>query len=137
MRTARAGLCFHMAGTRELQTRLRRAEKKAAKADERARRAEKLHSQEFRWAVRAEIEAHNAKAKIAPISPDMAERVARLSPTEREVLRRIAAGKSTKEIAAERHGSTHTVDTHRKGIKRKLGTSDVATLTRIAVRHGV
>ena len=44
-----------------------------------------------------------------------------LTQTEKEIVKSIALGKTTKEIAAERFSSIHTVTTHRKNIFRKLG----------------
>ena len=44
-----------------------------------------------------------------------------LTATETEIVKAIAQGKTTKEIAAERFSSIHTVTTHRKNIFRKLG----------------
>ena len=44
-----------------------------------------------------------------------------LTTTEMEIVKAIAQGKTTKEIAAERFSSIHTVTTHRKNIFRKLG----------------
>ena len=44
-----------------------------------------------------------------------------LTSTETEIIKAIALGKTTKEIAAERFSSIHTVTTHRKNIFRKLG----------------
>ena len=46
--------------------------------------------------------------------------VSPLTVTEREILKLMALGKTTKEIAAERFLSVYTVMTHRKNIFRKL-----------------
>ena len=45
-----------------------------------------------------------------------------LTTTETEIVKAIAQGKTTKEIAAERFSSIHTITTHRKNIFRKLLT---------------
>ena len=47
-----------------------------------------------------------------------------LTMTEKEVLRSLALGKTTKEIAAERFLSVYTVMTHRKNIFRKLNVNN-------------
>ena len=39
-----------------------------------------------------------------------------LTPTEKIILKEIASGKTTKEIAAEKHLSFHTINSHRKNI---------------------
>ncbi|MBB3594074.1 two-component system nitrate/nitrite response regulator NarL [Rhizobium sp. BK529] len=60
-----------------------------------------------------------------------------LTVREREVLAHLAMGRSNKEIAALLDLSVATVETHRKTIKRKLGVSTTADLTRIAIEHGL
>ncbi len=59
-----------------------------------------------------------------------------LSPRETEVLRLIALGYTSVEIAAKLHLSRRTVETHRARIHRKLGLSTRAELVRFALgRH--
>lgn len=60
-----------------------------------------------------------------------------LTNSEREILKEIAYGKMTKEIAADRNISTHTVVTHRKNIFKKLGVNNVHDATRYAIRAGI
>jgi DNA-binding NarL/FixJ family response regulator len=60
-----------------------------------------------------------------------------LSPRQREVLRMVAEGKSTKEIARVLELSTKTVDIHRAQIMLRLDIHDVAGLTRFAVKVGL
>lgn len=60
-----------------------------------------------------------------------------LSWREREVLRYLAHGESTKSIAVLLQISPKTVETHRQHIMCKLRTNSVAALTRYAVRHGL
>ncbi|HBR38998.1 MAG TPA: DNA-binding response regulator [Sulfitobacter pontiacus] len=64
---------------------------------------------------------------------------AREALTEREqtILLQLAQGKSNKEVAQTLDISVRTVETHRKNIKRKLGISSTAGLTRYAMEHGV
>jgi two-component system NarL family response regulator len=72
----------------------------------------------------------------APLAAKLAERVsgAGLSAREMEVLQRMAAGKSNKEIGAELFISEGTVKSHVKGIFTKLDvvsrTEAIATATR-------
>ena len=75
-----------------------------------------------------------AKGSIAP-----KEYGAREALTDREqtVLLQLASGKSNKEVANALEISVRTVETHRKNIKRKLGISSTAGLTRYALEHGV
>ena len=60
-----------------------------------------------------------------------------LSDREREVLRHIAGGLSTKEIAFQLGVSVKTVETHRKQIMDKLDLRSVADLTKYAIREGL
>ena len=60
-----------------------------------------------------------------------------LTPAERNVLKEIALGKTTKEIAAERNLSFHTVNSHRKNIFRKLGVNNAHEATKYAMKAGI
>jgi DNA-binding NarL/FixJ family response regulator len=60
-----------------------------------------------------------------------------LTARQREVLRLVAAGKSTKEIAFVLKLSVKTVETHRAQIMERLGIRDVAGLVRYALRTGL
>ncbi len=60
-----------------------------------------------------------------------------LTDREREVLRFIAEGLSTKETAARLEIGTRTVETHRANLMRKLGVHSVAQLVRVAIREGL
>jgi DNA-binding NarL/FixJ family response regulator len=60
-----------------------------------------------------------------------------LSPRERHVLKLIAEGKSTKEIASILCISAKTVESHRTRLMQKLDIHDVARLVRYAIRRGL
>ena len=60
-----------------------------------------------------------------------------LTATETEIVKAIAQGKTTKEIAAERYSSIHTVTTHRKNIFRKLGINTAHEAVKYALRAGL
>lgn len=60
-----------------------------------------------------------------------------LTVTEKEILKAIALGKTTKEIAAERFSSIHTITTHRKNIFRKLSVNNAHEATKYALRAGI
>ena len=60
-----------------------------------------------------------------------------LTNREQTILLQLAQGRSNKEVAQELDISVRTVETHRKNIKRKLGISSTAGLTRYALEHGV
>ena len=65
------------------------------------------------------------------------ERPSILTETETEIVRAIVQGKSTKEIAAERFSSVHTITTHRKNIFRKLGVNTAHEVIKYALRAGL
>jgi len=60
-----------------------------------------------------------------------------LTARQREVLRLVAGGKSTKEIAFLLNLSVKTVETHRAQIMERLNIRDVAGLVRYALRTGL
>jgi DNA-binding NarL/FixJ family response regulator len=60
-----------------------------------------------------------------------------LSEREKDVLQKIALGKTNKEIANELFISTHTVISHRKNITRKLGIKTVSGLTVYAILNQI
>jgi DNA-binding NarL/FixJ family response regulator len=60
-----------------------------------------------------------------------------LTDREREVLRRVARGLTTKEIASELGIGMRTVDSHRAKVMHKLDLRSVARLTQFAIREGL
>jgi DNA-binding NarL/FixJ family response regulator len=83
---------------------------------------------------------HAGKRRIPPeIATEIAEHVADDALTDREVevLRRVAAGKSNKLIAAELDISEGTVKTHMKSILPKLDASDRTHAVMIALKRGI
>ncbi|HEX8725464.1 MAG TPA: response regulator transcription factor [Gemmatimonadaceae bacterium] len=60
-----------------------------------------------------------------------------LSPRQLEVLRLVAEGHTTREIAARLGISDKTVETHRGEIMKRTGIHDAVTLVRYAVRLGL
>jgi DNA-binding NarL/FixJ family response regulator len=83
---------------------------------------------------------HAGKRRVPPeIATEIAEHVADDALTEREieVLRRVAAGKSNKMIAAELDIAEGTVKTHMKSILPKLDASDRTHAVMIALKRGI
>ena len=60
-----------------------------------------------------------------------------LTITEQEILKEMALGKTTKEIASKRNVSVHTIMTHRKNIFRKIEVNNVHEATKYAMRAGI
>ena len=80
------------------------------------------------------------KRRVPPeIATEIAEHIADDALTVREidVLRRVAAGKSNKVIAAELDISEGTVKTHMKSILPKLDASDRTHAVMIALKRGI
>ncbi|HEY4789692.1 MAG TPA: response regulator transcription factor [Bacteroidales bacterium] len=61
----------------------------------------------------------------------------KLTSAEIDIVRLIAQGLTTKEIALQKHLSFHTIITHRKNIFRKLGISNTSELLMYAMRAGI
>jgi DNA-binding NarL/FixJ family response regulator len=64
------------------------------------------------------------------------EESTQLTSSEIEIVRLIAGGMTTKEIAEKKCISFHTVNTHRKNIFRKLSVSNASELIMHAIRAG-
>lgn len=60
-----------------------------------------------------------------------------LTPRQQEIVRMIGRGLSTEEIAAELGLSAHTVNFHRKNIRRKLGLENDWEMSRYAILVGL
>jgi DNA-binding NarL/FixJ family response regulator len=60
-----------------------------------------------------------------------------LTASEIEIVRLIARGMTTKEIASKKNISFHTVMSHRKNIFRKVNVTNVSELIRYAMRSGL
>lgn len=73
---------------------------------------------------RAELQARNRR---------MGDRIALLTPREKEVLQGIFEGKLTKVIAEELGISTRTAETYRQLIMQKLQAGSIAELVRIVI----
>ena len=65
------------------------------------------------------------------------DQLANLSPRQREVLRMIAEGRTTKQIAQLLEISVKTVETHRSQLMERLDIHDVAGLVRYAISVGL
>ena len=80
----------------------------------------------------AVVESVRAKSKSRPRGA-----APRLAPRERTIVRLLAEGKSSAQIAAELSIAASTVDTHRRNIMRKLDMHNVTEITRYAIREGI
>jgi len=76
--------------------------------------------------ILAALSGHRPRGSSSPIQ--------KLSDREFEVFQLIGQGRSTRDIAAQLHLSSKTVDVHRGHIKEKLELKDTTALVRHAVR---
>ncbi len=73
------------------------------------------------------------RAPPAPAESDLAL----LSPRQTEILKSIANGRTTKQIAFDLGVSIKTIETHRAQVMERLDIHDLAGLVRFAVRVGL
>lgn len=71
------------------------------------------------------------------VQAELSQRLDRITPREREVMRLAAAGRPNKLIARQLGVSVRTVETHRAQIMRKLRVASVAELVALAIRAGL
>jgi two-component system invasion response regulator UvrY len=90
-----------------------------------------LAGRKYVSAALAEKLASLVRRDLAPVSHDA------LSYRELQVLRLVATGRSTKQIAAELKLSEKTIATYRSRIAEKLRISTNVELTRYALRHNL
>jgi len=63
--------------------------------------------------------------------------LAHLSQREREILQLVVEGKSSTEIAEVLYLSSKTIDTYRTRLMKKLDISDIPSLVKFAIQHGL
>lgn len=84
----------------------------------------------FLDAVQVAVRGHIARRERLAVTQAAADRLARLSTREHEVLERIVQGMSNKEIAREFDLSPRTVETYRANVFAKLEADSLAQLIR-------
>jgi len=70
-------------------------------------------------------------------TPGLAQELRILTPREIEVLKLVAEGHTSQEIADQLVLSIKTVQAHRANIMEKLGLRDITQLVRFAIRYGL
>ena len=83
-------------------------------------------------AIERDREARRAEAIRAAVS----QRLTRLTPREREVMRGLIAGKTSREIATELHLSARTVEAHRAQVLAKMEVDSGTKLVRLVLVAG-
>jgi two-component system, LuxR family, response regulator FixJ len=80
-----------------------------------------------------ELDAQNRRRRAR--RQRVEQRLTHLTPGEREVLDLILEGKMNKEIAADLHLSTRTIEDRRAKLMKKMGASSLAQLVQMMAMH--
>jgi len=78
--------------------------------------------------VRQAVELDLGNREVRQKRAEIAARLALLTPREREVLERVVSGRANKQISAELHISTKTVEAHRAHVMEKMQADSLADL---------
>jgi DNA-binding NarL/FixJ family response regulator len=94
-----------------------------------------LHAVDTVMAGQVHVSAQLGSQMLRRLTTGQATASARpeLSGRELEVLRLVAAGKGTREIAEALNRSVKTIETHKQSLKTKLGADSPTQLVRLAV----
>ena len=98
---------------------------------------------EIKWAIDSAVKGSHficneiTNRLINEKKNEQTNTTAQLTKSEVLILKEIATGKTTKEIAADKCLSFHTVNTHRKNIFRKLNVNNVHEAIKVAIRSGL
>lgn len=85
----------------------------------------------------AKVQADVIGSYLRPQSDDAKGGLAKLSEREMQVLRMVARGMTTKEVAAELFLSARTVDKYRASLMHKLGLKKLHDLIHFAIAQGL
>ena len=88
-------------------------------------------------AVRAAIDQHRAARAVQAEAAKLRERLASLTPREREVLAALVAGRLNKQIASDLGVVEQTVKFHRARIMERMQARTVAELMHFAAHLGI
>ena len=80
--------------------------------------------------IRAALDSDRQARAVTSERTVVMERLACLTPREREVMELLIAGKTSKEIAVAMHVSVRTVEGHRRMVLSKMNVSSAAQLVR-------
>src|SRR5208337_5031770 len=79
------------------------------------------------------LEASIRRTQLRDIAQELRDRIALLTPREREVFDLVVAGKQSKVIAHELGASPRTIEVHRGRMMTKLKARSVQDLVRMAI----
>ena len=86
--------------------------------------------------VDAGLKRAEPEAKQEAVTREIAERIATLSPRERQVMDGLVAGLSNKAIAREYDISPRTIEVYRANVMTKMQAGSLSELVRLAMRAG-
>jgi FixJ family two-component response regulator len=88
-------------------------------------------------AVIAALQVAESRHRTIVETADLAARLARLTPREREVMEHVVSGQLNKQIAAALGTGEQNIKLHRMHIMKKMGVESLADLVRAAERLGL
>ena len=88
--------------------------------------------------IRTALDSDRQAREVTTERSVVLERLAHLTPRERQVMELLIAGKTSKEIAVSMHVSVRTVEGHRRMVLSKMQVASAAQLVRVVlgVREG-
>jgi two-component system response regulator FixJ len=86
--------------------------------------------------VEAGLRRAEPEARQEAVTREIAERIATLSPRERQVMDGLVAGLSNKAIAREYDISPRTIEVYRANVMTKMQAGSLSELVRLAMRAG-
>jgi FixJ family two-component response regulator len=96
-----------------------------------------VHDGDLLEAVRAALEKDRMNRRARNELAEIREKLALLTPREREVLSHVVSGRLNKQIAADLGTVEKTIKVHRAHLMSKLAVRTVADLVRLAERAGI
>jgi two-component system, LuxR family, response regulator FixJ len=87
--------------------------------------------------IEAAIRQAEPAAKSEAVIHDITERIATLSPRERQVMEGLIAGLSNKLIARDYDISPRTIEVYRANVMTKMQANSLSELVRLAMRAGL
>jgi two-component system, LuxR family, response regulator FixJ len=94
-----------------------------------------VQEQQLWDSIRKALDLDAQSRRRAARRKQVEERLARLTPGEREVLDLILEGRLNKEIAAELHLSTRTIEDRRAKLMKKMDARSLAELVQLVMTH--
>jgi FixJ family two-component response regulator len=86
-------------------------------------------------AIASALEHAREMRAVRRTRADVEQRLARLTPREREVLGMVVDGRLNKQIAADLGVAEKTIKVHRARVMQKMGVRTIAHLVRVVVGH--